>query len=80
MAFATLGYAVCASEGLEPGYQKVALFADEQGVPKHAAAQLTNGRWTSKLGKFEDIEHELHDLEGTGYGLVALIMRRPQPT
>src|SRR5205807_2520447 len=55
-AFATLGYVVCDDERLEEGYEKVALFASF-GVPKHAARQLPSGRWTSKLGEREDIEH-----------------------
>jgi hypothetical protein len=36
-----------------------------------------NGRWTSKMGILEDIEHALHDLEGIEYGVVALVMKRP---
>ncbi len=49
------------------------------GVPEHAARQLANGRWTSKLGRAEDIEHQLHDLEGEVYGTVALLMKRLLP-
>ena len=74
-AFATLGYVVCDDDRLEPGYEKIALFT-LGGVPKHAARQLPNGRWVSKLGQSEDIEHSLHDLAGAVYGSVALIMRR----
>lgn len=76
-AFATLGYVVCEGAELAPGFEKVALFADAKGVPKHAARQLPGGRWTSKLGLLEDIEHALHDLTGTAYGSVVLVMRRP---
>jgi len=68
-AFATLGYVVGADETLEPGFEKIALFADDD-FPTHAARQLPNGRWTSKLGELEDIEHALRDLEGPKYGLV----------
>lgn len=75
-AFVTLGYLVCAEEDLEVGFDKIALFADAQGVPTHASRQLSNGRWTSKLGKQEDIEHALHDLEGAVYGSVVLLMKR----
>jgi len=75
-AFATLGYGVCASEKFEEGFEKVALFADNRGVPKHAARQLSNGRWTSKLGLLEDIEHDLRALEGAEYGTVVLILKR----
>jgi hypothetical protein len=76
-AFATVGYSVCTSEEPEPGIEKIALFADAQRKPTHAARQLPSGRWTSKLGRAEDIEHALHDLEGMFYGFVALVMRRP---
>jgi hypothetical protein len=77
-AFATLGYVVCDHEQLEPGYEKIALFA-LAGQPKHAARQLPGGRWVSKLGPLEDIEHALHDLTGMLYGSVALVMKRPLP-
>jgi hypothetical protein len=77
-AFATLGYTVCDDDQLEAGYEKIALFA-LAGVPKHAARQLPNGRWTSKLGPMEDIEHALHDLTGMIYGEVVLIMKRRSP-
>jgi hypothetical protein len=76
-AFATLGYTETLGEELEVGFQKIALFADASGIPTHAARQLMNGRWTSKLGQAEDIEHDLHDLEGDIYGMVVVIMKRP---
>ncbi len=75
--FALLGYVVCDDADHEAGVEKVALFADVDGRPTHAARQLSSGRWTSKLGKAEDIEHGLHDLEGTVYGTVTLVMKRP---
>lgn len=75
-AFATLGYVVCADDRLEFGCEKVALFA-LAGAPKHASRQLPNGRWISKLGPMEDIEHSLHDLAGMVYGSVVLVMKRP---
>ena len=78
-AFASLGYAVCDGEGLEAGFEKVALFADADGFPTHAARQLDSGRWTSKLGEIEDIEHALRDLEGVEYGSVVLVMKRSVP-
>lgn len=77
-AFASLGYEVCLEEQFEAGLEKVALFAGADGFPLHAARQLSNGRWTSKLGELEDIEHDLHALEGTEYGSVVLLMRRPR--
>jgi len=77
LALASIGYVECQDSGLEPGQEKVALFADSKGKPTHAARQLSNGRWTSKLGKLDDIEHNLHDLEGQVNGSVTLIMKRP---
>jgi hypothetical protein len=75
MAFATVGFENCSTDEWEPGFEKIALFARD-GVPQHAARQLATGRWTSKLGAMEDIEHDLRDLEGTLYGSVVLFMKR----
>jgi len=74
-AFQTLGYEECESAELEEGVQKIALYA-RGGSPTHAARQLANGRWTSKLGKGEDIQHELGDVEGELYGHVVKLFRR----
>jgi hypothetical protein len=76
-AFATLGYVVCDNDQLEPGFDKIAIFARD-GAPKHAARQAESGCWISKLGRSEDIEHALHDLSGEVYGAVALLMKRPR--
>jgi hypothetical protein len=77
-AFATVGYALCTSADFEPGFEKIALFAHGT-VPTHAARQLANGRWTSKLGFAVDIEHDLQAVCGEVYGKVSLILRRPRP-
>jgi hypothetical protein len=76
--FASLGYAVCDSADAEAGFEKIAVYATADGVPRHAARQLSSARWTSKLGRMEDIEHELSDLTSAIYGAVALLMKRPQ--
>lgn len=79
--FELMGYEECGTEELEPGFEKVGIYVDADGSPTHAAKQLENGSWTSKLGSWEDIEHQtLHALEGTGlgYGTIALILRRPR--
>ena len=77
-AFKTLGYSLCLDDQLEPGFEKVAIFTDQEGEPTHAARQLSNGKWTSKLGPWEDIEHSLHGLTGTTYGTVTRILKRPK--
>jgi hypothetical protein len=60
----------------EPGYDKVALY-ELNGFWKHAARQLPNGKWTSKLGPDEDIEHDTPEcLGGNFYGTIHCIMRK----
>jgi len=75
--FGMAGDEPCQNADFEPGFQKVAIFATASGEPTHAARQLPNGRWTSKLGDWEDIEHELEGIAGEKmYGAVRLILRR----
>jgi hypothetical protein len=77
MALATFGYEVCRSGALQDGIEKVAIFGCGQ-TAEHVARQLPSGRWTSKMGRWEDIEHDLEALVGGAYGEVLLFMRRPQ--
>ncbi len=81
--FKCLGYVICPDGGLEPGYLKIAIYCDENEMPTHAARQLPNGLWTSKLGREIDIEHELGDLLQDPilaplYGNIKFFMKRPQ--
>ncbi len=57
-AFHQLGYSVCDTDSLEQEFEKVVLYADEQGLWTHAAKQCEDGQWTSKLGNLEDIIHK----------------------
>jgi hypothetical protein len=76
-AFETLGYEICGDGSLEEGFEKIALFADVAGNPRHAARQLEEGIWTSKLGQFIDISHAVPDsVAGSEYGNVVCFMRR----
>jgi len=76
--FESHGYAVCEDAGIEEGFEKIALYTDEFGAFTHAARQLENGWWTSKLGDWEDIEHpSLENVSSGSYGTVAAILRRP---
>ena len=76
-AFTPLGYEVCDDGALEDGVEKVAIYARPSGRVTHMARQLPTGRWTSKLGEAEDIEHGSPDeLEGAVYGAVVRYMRR----
>ncbi|MCH8817807.1 MAG: hypothetical protein IIC92_08775 [Chloroflexi bacterium] len=79
--FESLGYEVCETTDLEEGFEKVALYSDDEGDPTHVALQLRSGAWTSKLGWLEDIAHDSPELVGGGigewdYGNVTVVMRR----
>lgn len=77
--FSSQNFQVCEHSDLEPGYEKIALYAKD-GRPKHMARMLPNGRWTSKLGDSYDIEHKaLEGLEGSDYGRVTTLLKRPIP-
>ena len=77
VAFAALRYEWCDNGELQVGFEKVAIYAEGQTV-KHMARQLSSGRWTSKIGRDIDIEHEIPEaLEGNTYGSVVRFMRRP---
>jgi hypothetical protein len=55
------GYKKCGKDAtLEEGMEKVAIYCKD-GEYSHGARQLRDGRWTSKLGLFEDIIHESLD-------------------
>ena len=76
-AFRSLGFEACNDATYEVGNEKVAIFADLDGNPTHAARQLDDGTWTSKLGQLEDIKHvELDHVSGRAYGNPVLILRR----
>lgn len=78
-AFGFLGYTVCDNPEYENDLEKIAIYADSNGKPTHAARQLNSGKWTSKLGRSEDIEHHtLDSLAGSYYGSVAVILKRPK--
>ncbi len=76
MAYKFKGYEDCYKEEYEFGYKKVAIYSYFSGVPTHAARQLPNGKWTSKIGGLEDIEHELDALNGKLYGGVAILLKK----
>jgi hypothetical protein len=76
-AFNLLGYEVCGTFELEDNYLKVVLYAKD-GTPTHMARQLSDGRWASKLGPLQDIEHlNLNDVSGPTYGAPYIFFRKP---
>lgn len=68
---------------LEPGYEKIAIYANKSGATTHAARQLEDGKWASKMGHAnKDIQHESPEvLESSAtvesvYGRVVKYLRR----
>jgi hypothetical protein len=80
-AYRSHGYELCADGFLDHSCLKIAIYATVDGVVKHAARQLPNGRWTSKLGDEEDIIHEAPEsLSSTDYGQPVCFMKMELPT
>ena len=70
------GYSDCPDMEAESGYEKVAIYS-RNGHFLHAARQLRSGRWASKLGDEQDIEHERAEhIAGQAYGDALDVMRR----
>lgn len=77
-AFEAVGFQRCDDGVLKRDLEKVALYADEAGNWTHAARQKDDGSWTSKIGGFEDIQHEGPEhLCGEEYGAIHCYMARP---
>ena len=77
--FSRFGYEPCNSFDLDPRYEKVAIYVDQNGLPTHMARQRSNGEWWSKLGPLWDIFHQALDgLDGPhpAYGSAMQALRR----
>ena len=66
----------CDNGKVEPRHEKIAIFTKPAGTLAHAARQLPNGRWPSKLGNEFDIEHDLPGVECSQYGQVRQYLKR----
>jgi hypothetical protein len=75
-ALISQGYLPSDDDAVEPGFEKVAIYAEGDEY-LHVARQVGLGRWTSKLGDGMDLEHPLEQLEGSCYGKVVCFMKRP---
>jgi hypothetical protein len=74
--FEVHGYSICDGPRHEIGYEKVGIYSRD-GRFKHAVRQLESGRWVSKLGEWQDIEHEkVEHVEGAAYGVAECFLRR----
>jgi hypothetical protein len=78
VAYESVGFAICADGSLEDGVEKIAIYADGPEY-MHAARQLENGKWTSKMGLGVDIEHDApQNVTGPRYRQVAVYMKPPR--
>lgn len=75
-AFESIGYSRTENSDLEPAIEKVAIYLlPPEGF--HAARQLEDGAWVSKLGASYDIRHvDLMCLTGSDYGQVMELLAR----
>ena len=79
-ALEMVGYEVCPAGDDDPEFERIVLFEDAEGFFAHAARQLPGGRWTSKLGAWEDVEHDdLACLEGGDYGKISRFLCKRVP-
>jgi hypothetical protein len=81
--FESHGFEIAVDGDPEVGVEKIALYSMD-GEFRHVARQLSNGRWTSKIGEQEDIEHDLpeeleNDIPKYGYGRVTTYLQRQRP-
>jgi len=64
---------------LESGLEKIALYS-MSSIPTHAARQLRDGWWTSKLGPNFDIEHsDLAAVADGAYGTPIAFLSKAAP-
>jgi hypothetical protein len=63
----------------DPKYIKVALYTNK-GIPTHAAIQVDEFFWESKIGELGIIKHDLFEIEDNVYGEVTQIYRKLKPT
>jgi hypothetical protein len=78
--YESMGFKSCGADGSpEIGMEKIAIYAHGE-IYEHAARQLKNGKWTSKIGELEDIEHDApENLIGPAYGEISTFMKRRMP-
>lgn len=77
--FKTFGFEECNAGNLEEGVEKIAIYEDNRNEFTHVARQLADGKWTSKMGELEDIEHlNLEALADKLYGKPKIYMKRPR--
>lgn len=76
--FQSFGFEQCENDKYEEGFTKVALYVYADSTTcSHAARQMRDGTWTSKLGTSNDIKHSKpQSISGPFYGNVYCFMKR----
>ena len=79
LMYESFDFVVCDNFEIEAGFEKIALYVNPlTKQPTHASRQLSDGKWTSKLGRLKDISHNtLGGVEGAVYGVPFIFMKRP---
>lgn len=75
-AFETLGFGLCSNGNHDASLEKIVFYVGYDGNVTHAARQLPDGEWTSKLGRLEDIRHVTPDVLRRPYGIPLVYMAR----
>jgi hypothetical protein len=78
-AFGTHGYVECENGDFIEATEKISIYTKDGtrgGKPTHAAKQLDEQNWASKLGDAYDICHKERAVGGGIYGEIAAYMRR----
>ncbi len=71
-----IGYEICSDGSFEEGKEKIVIYLNSQGIPTHAAKQIGEDLWSSKLGPHNDVSHSLLALENGTYGNATIFMKR----
>lgn len=75
-AFATRGFVPTTRVEYDPTISRLALFC-KNGKPMHICREVGSDRWVSKLGRAEDVEHDLKGLPSEyDYGTLHAILAR----
>lgn len=78
--FKERGFQICENGELEPGQTKICIYS-KNGIFSHVSRLMENGRWASKMGNYEDIEHlSEFDVSGIGYGKPETYMKKAMAT
>jgi len=73
--YESFGFEKCDNADYKEEYLKIAIYT-KKGVPQHAARQLNETEWTSKLGSSHDVRHTLESMKDGYYGNVSQFMRK----